>query len=106
MASCTLDRNTSAGGRGDLFDDAERYAFPLEDRPLLDVQFRESLVIACRQRDFANVSLHSSAAPDVFDRFAAVVLQLFGGIGGQSSGENPASEASDAEASGLFGSQN
>ena len=106
MSSRAFDRDASARGRGNFRHHPERYALAFQKRSLLDVQFDKRFVIAARQFDVLELSLHPGFAPNVFDRFAILICQFSGGIRRQSPGEQPAADASDSEARRLFRRQN
>ena len=107
MAAKAGDGEAIAGRRGDAGDDAERDAFALQQRPLLDVQLDPGVVVVGRELDRVEAPVKPAAV-----RTAASVRAVSVGsfasrrasarCGIESAGHEAAANAADAEAGRLL----
>src|SRR5947208_761929 len=85
--------------------DLECDALAFQDRPLLNVQFHECLVIASRQLHCCEFACNASRESNLLERCSIAVSQLAGRVGRAGSGKQAASQASDAKARWFFRSE-
>src|SRR5436853_7491361 len=85
-----------------MSDDAECDAFAFQDRPLLNVQFHECLVVASCQRYCCEFACKASRESKLLERCSIAVSQLAGRVGGAGSGKQAASQPSDTKPRWIF----
>ena len=106
MAAEAVDGEAIAGRRGDGGDDAEGDAFALEQRALLDVQLDPGVVVVGRQAHGGERAVKPAAARTWASVSSSVprcaIMQCVGARRVECAGHQPAADAADAEARGLF----
>src|SRR5437773_2634244 len=105
VSTGAFDRNPETRRRSDMSDDAECDALAFQDRPLLNVQFHECLVVASCQLYCCEFACKASRESNLLERCSIAVSQLAGRVGRAGSGKQAASQASDAKARWFFRSE-
>ncbi len=109
VAADALDGEAIAGGCGDGGDDAEWNAFALEQRALLDVELDPGVIVVGRQAHAGERAGKARGGADLGEGFvfgaALRTVECVGAFGIDDAREQAAANAADAEAGGLFGSE-
>src|SRR5260370_7548592 len=98
MSSGSFDRNAKTRRRCNARHNPKRYLRAFKQRPLLDVQLHESLVITFRQFHILKIPVESRFSANFVHRLAIAILQAPGGFRGKRSRKQSAPQAADAEA--------
>src|SRR6266478_5264781 len=102
MSARAFDGNPKARWRRDALHDSKRSLRAFEQRPLLDVQLDESLVISFREFHLLKTSIEAGFSANLVHRFAVAILQLRGGLRGECSRKQPASQAANSKTRRFF----
>ena len=92
MPPLPLQRHPAAAGARDVLDDADRYLPLLKDRPLLDVEFREGMIVTAWQPHRFQRSRAAGGEAEFIERPAFAVAQGLRLFNRDRPGHEPASK--------------